>query len=167
MAVGIAGSLDHVLAGLLVKSAGSNPEEGAYITHNRGFELPDAVLSGKAMAGVSSYGMFGAELTGKKLRAIGVSSRKSVYGLPPIREMAVDADLVNWCAVFAGRGVSAARANEMVSGVKAATADDSWKKALKQGFWEPSWMAGPDLAGFLDIDIKATQVMMQVLKLKA
>jgi putative tricarboxylic transport membrane protein len=167
IAIGNAGSLDHVFAGLLVKSAGSSLEEAAYLPHARSFEMVDAVVSGKAAVGISGYGTFSAELASKKLRAIGVSSRKGVYALKSMREQGVDVDLTNWRAVFTGQGVPAARSAEMVEAVKAAMADDSWKKALKQGYWEPSWMTGPDLMGFLEIDIKTTQVMMQLLKLKA
>jgi hypothetical protein len=41
-----------------------------------------------------------------------------------------------------------------------------WKTALKQNFWEPALLFGPDLAGFIDIDTKALQLIAQLLKLK-
>ena len=54
----------------------------------------------------------------------------------------------------------------MLEAVKKAVNYEQWKSALKQNFWEPSLLVGPDLAGFIDIDTKAMQLLAQLLKLK-
>lgn len=167
MAIGAVGGADHVFAGLLAKAAGARPEDAVYLPFARNFELVDAVMGGKAAAGVSSYGTFSAELAGGKLRALGVSSKKASYGVKSVREQGLDVDLTNWRAVFTGAGVPAARQAEMVEAVKASLAYELWKKTLKQSYWEQSWMSGPDLGSFIDFDVKTTQLMVQLLKLKA
>jgi putative tricarboxylic transport membrane protein len=167
MAIGAAGGADHVFAGLLAKAAGARPEDPVYLPFARNFELVDAVMGGKAAAGVSSYGTFSAELAGGKLRALGVSSKKAAYGVKSVREQGLDVDITNWRAVFTGAGVPAARQAEMVEAVKASLAYELWKKTLKQSYWEPSWMSGPDFGNFIDFDVKTTQLMVQLLKLKA
>jgi putative tricarboxylic transport membrane protein len=167
MAIGAAGGADHVFAGLLAKAAGARPEDPVYLPFARNFELVDAVMGGKATAGVSSYGTFSAELAGGKLRALGVSSKKAAYGVKSVREQGLDVDITNWRAVFTGAGVAAARQAEMVEAVKASLAYELWKKTLKQSYWEQSWMSGPDLGNFIDFDVKTTQLMVQLLKLKA
>ncbi|MBC7610293.1 MAG: tripartite tricarboxylate transporter substrate binding protein [Polaromonas sp.] len=167
IAIGSIGGADHLFAGLLAKSAGNRPDEAVYLSLARNFELVDAVLGGKAIAGISGYSTFAAELTSGKLRAIGVSSRRAAYGVRPAREQGVDVDISNWRAVFTGQGVVAARKAEMVEAVKTAMAYELWKKTLKQSYWESAWLSGPDLSSFIDIDVKTTQVMVQLLKLKA
>jgi putative tricarboxylic transport membrane protein len=167
MAIGAVGGADHVFAGLLAKAAGARPEDAVYLPFARNFELVDAVMGGKAAAGVSSFGTFKAELASGKLRALGVSSKKAAYGVKSVREQGLDVDLTNWRAVFTGAGVPAARQAEMVEGVKASLAYELWKKTLKESYWEQSWMSGPDLGNFIDFDVKTTQLMVQLLKLKA
>lgn len=168
MAVGIgqAGGADHVFAGLLAKAGGANPEEVTYTPFLRGFELVDAVVSGKLAAGVSGYSTFSADVASGKLRALGVSARKSAYGVKALREQGVDVDLANWRAVFTGQGVPPPRQAEMVEALKAATASDPWKKTLKQNYWESAWLAGNDLTSLMEIDSKTIQVAVQLLKLK-
>lgn len=167
MAIGAAGGADHVFAGLLAKAAGARPEDAVYLPFARNFELVDAVMGGKAAAGVSGYGTFSAELAGGKLRAIGVSAKKATYGVKSAREQGLDLDITHWRAVFTGAGVPAARQAEMVEAVKASLTYELWKKTLKQSYWEQSWMSGADLGNFIDFDMKTTQLMVQLLKLKA
>lgn len=103
---------------------------------------------------------------GGALPALGVSSRRSSYGIKSVREQGMDVDMTNWRAVFTGQQVTPSRQAEMVEAIRLATADSAWKKSLKEGFWEPSWLAGADLRNFLDIDTKTAQLMVQLLKLK-
>jgi putative tricarboxylic transport membrane protein len=167
MAVGAAGGTDHVFAALLSKAAGTRPEDAALQSFTRSFEMVDAVLQGKATAGISGYSSFASDIASGKLRAIAVSAKRTLYGVRSAKEQGVDVDLTNWRAVFTGPAVAPARKAEMVEAVRVATTYDFWKKTLKENYWEPSWMAGPDLSGFIDLDSKTTLVMMQLLKLKA
>ncbi|MES2942092.1 MAG: tripartite tricarboxylate transporter substrate-binding protein [Pseudomonadota bacterium] len=167
IAIGSMGGVDHVFAGLLTKSAGSSPDDASYLSFSRGFEMVDAVIGGKAAAGISGYNTFAADLASGKLRAIGVSSRRGSYGLRSVREQGIDVDMTNWRAVFTGQGVAAPRQVEMAEAVKMAIADESWKKTLKQSYWESFWLAGPDLSSFIDLDMKTAPVVAQLLKLKA
>jgi putative tricarboxylic transport membrane protein len=167
MAIGAPGGADHVFAGLLAKAAGNRPEDAVYLPFARNFELVDAVMGGKAVIGIAGYGTFSAELASGKLRAIGVSSKKTAYGVRSAKEQGLDLDITTWRAVFTGQGVPAARQAEMVEAVKASLAYELWKKTLKQAYWEQAWMSGPDLGNFIDFDTKTTQLMVQLLKLKA
>ncbi|AYQ30087.1 MULTISPECIES: tripartite tricarboxylate transporter substrate-binding protein [unclassified Polaromonas] len=167
MAIGAVGGADHVFAGLLAKAAGNRPEDAVYLPFTRNFELVDAVTGGKAAIGIAGYSTFSAELASGKLRAVGVAAKKTAYGVRSVREQGVDVDITSWRAVFTGQGVPAARQAEMVEAVKASLAYELWKKTLKQAYWEQSWLSGPDLANFIDFDSKTTQLMVQLLKLKA
>lgn len=167
LAISSPGGADHVFAGLLAKSAGSRPEEPVYLPFMRGFELVDAVQTGKAVAGIAGYSVFSADLASGKLRALGVSSKKVAYNIKSAREQGVDVDIANWRAAFTGAAVPAARRAEMVEAIKTSLTYELWKKTLKDNYWDQAWLSGPDLSSFLDFDGKTSQVMSQLLKLKA
>jgi putative tricarboxylic transport membrane protein len=167
IAGGSAGGVDHVFAGVLTRASQSKPEELVYLPFAGGAEVVQAVLGGKAVAGISGYSEFSDELASGKLRAIGVSSKRTVFGIPAIREQGLDVDMANWRGVFTGQSVTAARLAEMLDAVKAATGHESWQKTLKQNRWESSLLSGPGFASFIDFDLTTSRVMVHLLKLKA
>ncbi|WP_415838243.1 Bug family tripartite tricarboxylate transporter substrate binding protein, partial [Polaromonas hydrogenivorans] len=167
IAGGSAGGVDHVFAGVFTRSSRSNLQELVYLPFAGGAEVVQAVLDGKAVVGISGYSEFSAQLASGKLRAIGVSSKRSVFGIPAIRAQGIDADMANWRGVFTGQGVSAARHAEMVEAMKVAITHESWQKTLKQNHWESSWLAGPGFNSFIDLDMTTSQLMVYMLKLKA
>ena len=167
IAGGSAGGVDHVFSGVFTRGAQGKPEELVYLPFAGGAEVVQAVLDGRAVAGISGYSEFREALLSGKLRAIGVSSKRSTFGIPAIRERGVDVDMANWRGVFTGQGVPAARQAAMVEAVKAATAHESWQKTLQQNRWESSWLSGPAFSSFIDFDLTTSRVMMHLLKLKA
>ncbi|KQO14301.1 tripartite tricarboxylate transporter substrate binding protein [Acidovorax sp. Leaf78] len=167
VAGGSAGGVDHIFAGVLARASKANPENLVYKPFAGGSEVVDAVLSGNAALGLSGYSEFSDAIASGKLRAIGVSSRRSVFGLPAFREQGLDATMANWRGVFTGKGVSAARTADMLTAVEAATGHESWLRTLKTNRWDPSWLAGKDLAEFMELDLTTARVMVYLLKLKA
>ena len=162
-----AGSVDHMFIGRLVRAAPANPAELAYQPFAGGAQVTEAVLSGKAVAAISGYSELKDMLASGKLRAIGVSSRRALYGIPSVREQGLDIDMANWRGLFTGRQVPAARQADMVKALQGAVAHASWQGALKQNRWQSSWMAGSDLVAFLETERAIAEVMVHILKLKA
>jgi putative tricarboxylic transport membrane protein len=160
---GSAGGVDHMFAGLLTRAAKAAPEQLVYKPFPGGAQVVEALLKGEARMGVSGYSE---ALAGGKLRAIGVSSRRSLFGLPSFREQGLDADMANWRAVFTGKQVGAARAQALLGAVEQATQHESWQRALRQNRWESSWQAGRDFSGFLELEHTTASVMTYLLKLK-
>ena len=164
--IGSMGGVDHVVAALLVQAAGGSPGATQVVPFARNFELVDALAGDSLTVGVSGYRTFSADVASGRLRAIGVSSRKSAYGLRPLREQGLNVDLANWRAVFTGAGVPKPRQAEMVEAIRSAVNDESWKKTLRQNYWDASWLVGTDLVNALEIDIKTLQLAVQLLRLK-
>ena len=167
--IGIAqvGGVEHVFAGLLAKSATSKADDNSYLPIARGFEMNDALLAGKIVAAISGYSTFAADLTSGKLRALGVSTKRAAYGIASVREQGQDVDTSNWRAVFTGQAIGAGRQADMVEAMKIAVTYELWKKTLRQNNWDSAWLSGADLTRFIDIESKTTQLMVQLLKLKA
>ena len=167
VAGGSAGGVDHMYAGVLARAAKASPEALVYKPFAGGAEVVDAVLSGSAAVGLSGYSEFSDAMAAGKLRAVGVSARRSVFGIPALREQGVDAVMANWRGVFTGKGVPAARTSDMLAAIDAAVRHESWVRTLKQNRWEPSWLTGKDLAEFMELDLTTARVMVYLLKLKA
>jgi len=167
VAGGSAGGVDHIFSGVLARAAKASPEGLVYKPFAGGNEVVESVLAGNAAVGLSGYSEFSDAIAAGKLRAIGVSARRSVFGVPSFREQGLDAVMANWRGVLTGKAVPASRAAEMLAAVEAATAHESWLRTLKQNRWEPSWLAGKDLAEFMELDLTTARVMVYLLKLKA
>jgi putative tricarboxylic transport membrane protein len=166
IAGGGSGGIDHVFAGVFLKAARGDPQELAYLPFTSGKEVGQAVVSGTAVAGVSGYSEFSDEISTGKLRAIGVSSKRTSFGVPAIREQGINVEMANWRGVFTGQGVASARQTELLEGIKAATSQASWQQVLKQNRWEPSWLAETAFNSFIDVDLTTFRVMIHLLKLK-
>jgi putative tricarboxylic transport membrane protein len=166
LAGGSAGGIDHMFAGIFARAAGAAVSDLNYLPFSGGAQVADAVLSGKAVAGISGYSEFAELLASGKLRAIGVSSRKAMFGIASIREQKVDAVLANWRGLFVGGGVPAARVAELADGVKRATEQASWLGVLKRNHWDSVWLAGADLQGFLELEQTTAAAINYMLKLK-
>nr|WP_315187989.1 tripartite tricarboxylate transporter substrate-binding protein [uncultured Albidiferax sp.] len=167
LAGGSAGGIDHIFSGLFARAAGAPVGDLVYQPFAGGVQVADAVLSGKAVVGVSGYSEFADLLVGGKLRAIGVSSRKTMFGIPAIRAQGVDAVMSNWRGLLVGNGVAPARVAELLDGVRRATTHPSWLQTLKTKRWDAAWMAGEDLRSFMDMDRTTAAAMAYLLKLKA
>jgi putative tricarboxylic transport membrane protein len=167
VAGGSAGGVDHIFSGVFARATGANPDDLTYLPFAGGAEVVSAVLSGKAMVGISGYSEFSSQLAGGQLRAIGVSSRKASFGIPSIRDQGMQVDMANWRGVFTGKSVPAERQAAMVEAVRQATLHESWKSVLKQNHWDASWLTGKDFNEQIDFDQTTARVMVHLLKLKA
>jgi putative tricarboxylic transport membrane protein len=167
LAGGSSGGIDHVFAGLFARAARAPVGDLVYQPFAGGVQVAEAVLSGKAVAGISGYSEFADLLAGGKLRAIGVSARKTAFGIPAIREQGVDAVMSNWRGLLVGQGVAPARMAELLDGVHRATAHPVWLQTLKAKRWEAAWLAGADLRSYMELDRTTAAAMLYLLKLKA
>ena len=167
VAGGSAGGVDHMYAGVLARAVKAAPDALVYKPFAGGAEVVEALGSGNAVLGLSGYSEFSDAIAAGKLRAVGVSARRSMFGIPALREQGVDAVMANWRGVFTGKGVPAARISDMLAAIETATRHESWVRTLKHNRWEPSWLTGKDLADFMELDLTTARVMVYLLKLKA
>lgn len=167
IAGGSAGGVDHMYAGMLARLAKAKPEELQYKPFPGGNDVVNALLQKQVQAGISGYSEFRDALKAGKLRALGISSRRALFGIASMREQGVDAEMSNWRAVFTGQNIPTARAQQMLAAIEYAASHDSWKSSLSSNSWNASWQSGKSLHDFLEIETSTAQIMMQLLKLKA
>lgn len=166
IAGGSAGGVDHMFAGVLVRAAKAAPDALVYRPHASGADVVAALLKGDAAVGISGYSELSEALGQGTLRAIGVSSRRPLFGLPTFRDQGLDAEMANWRGVFTGTGVAPVRVAEWVAALEYATAQEPWQKTLQKNRWESAWLTGKDLGEFIELSQTTASVMAYLLKLK-
>ena len=164
---GSAGGVDHMYAGMLARLAKANAEQLQYKPFAGGNDVLQALLQKQVQVGISGYSEFREALQAGKLRALGVSSRRAMFGIASMRDQGLDAEMSNWRAVFTGKNLPAERAQQLLAAIDHASNQDSWKQALVSNNWNSSWQTGKALHEFLEVETSTAQLMTYLLKLKS
>lgn len=167
IAGGSAGGVDHMYAGMLARLAKANAEQLQYKPFAGGNDVLKALLQKQVQVGISGYSEFREALQAGKLRALGVSSRRTMFGIASMREQGLDAEMSNWRAVFTGRNLPAERSQQLLAAIDHASNQDNWKQALVSNNWSSSWQTGKALQEFLEVEASTAQLMTYLLKLKS
>ncbi|MEN2386376.1 tripartite tricarboxylate transporter substrate-binding protein [Comamonas sp. A7-5] len=167
IAGGSAGGVDHMYAGMLARLAKANAEQLQYKPFAGGNDVLQALLQKQVQVGISGYSEFREALQAGKLRALGVSSRRAMFGIASMRDQGLDAEMSNWRAVFTGKNLPAERAQQLLAAIDHASNQDSWKQALVSNNWNSSWQTGKALHEFLEVETSTAQLMTYLLKLKS
>lgn len=167
IAGGSAGGVDHMYAGMLARLAKANAEQLQYKPFAGGNDVLQALLQKQVQVGISGYSEFREALQAGKLRALGVSSRRTMFGIASMREQGLDAEMSNWRAVFTGRNLPAERSQQLLAAIDYASNQDNWKQALVSNNWSSSWQTGKALQEFLEVEASTAQLMTYLLKLKS
>lgn len=151
---GSAGGADHILAGLIAKSAGGDATKLNYVPFSGGGEALAEMLGGRVTAGVSGYNEFESQIKAGKLRALAISSSKRMPGVdvPTLKEQGLDVEVLNWRGIVAGPGISAPQKAALSAAVAKAIKSDEWNKTLKARGWEDAYLDADAYAAFLKAD---------------
>ncbi len=108
---GSAGGTDHILAGLVTKSAGGDLTKLNYVPYSGGGEALAAILGGHVTAGISGYSEWAGQIQSGELRALGISAPAKLDGIDiaTLKEQGVDVELANWRAIVAAPGLDEAQ----------------------------------------------------------
>lgn len=148
---GSAGGADHILAGLVTKAAGGDASKLNYVPFSGGGEALAEMLGGRVSAGVSGYNEFESQIKAGKLRALAISTDKSIAGVDvkTLKEQGLDVALTNWRGLVAGSGITEAQRKALSAAVKQAVDSPEWKNILKTRGWEDAYLDGPAFAAYL------------------
>ncbi|MEF9948486.1 MAG: tripartite tricarboxylate transporter substrate-binding protein [Comamonas sp.] len=167
IAGGSAGGVDHMYAGMLARVSKANAEQLQYKPFPGGNDVLQSLLKKQVQVGISGYSELREALQSGKLRALGVSSRRAMFGIPSMRDQGLDAEMSNWRAVMTGKNVAPERSKQMLAAIEFASNHDSWKQSLASNSWNASWMTGKALQDFMEIETSTAQLMTYLLKLKS
>ncbi|WP_105373587.1 Bug family tripartite tricarboxylate transporter substrate binding protein [Neorhizobium huautlense] len=160
---GSAGGTDHILVGLLAKSAGVDPTKINYIAFSGGGEALAAILGSQVTAGVSSYGEFESQVKAGTLRLLAVSSEKKIEGVdaPTLKESGFDVVLQNWRMIAAAPGLSAEQKKAVEADVEKVVKSKTWQETLKTKGWADTYLSGEAFDAQLAKDISATEAVLK------
>ncbi|WP_043004351.1 tripartite tricarboxylate transporter substrate binding protein [Comamonas testosteroni] len=167
IAGGSAGGVDHMYAGMLARLSKANAEQLQYKAFPGGNEVLQALLQKQVQVGISGYSELRDALQAGKLRALGVSSRRAMFGIASMRDQGMDAEMSNWRAVFTGKNLPAERIQQLLAAIDHASNHEQWKQALVSNNWSSSWQTGKALQEFLEVETSTAQLMTYLLKLKS
>ena len=141
---GSAGGTDHILAGLIAKSAGADVTKLNYVPFSGGGEALAAIMGGHVTAGVSGYGEWAGQIQSGELRALGISAPERVPGIdiPTLKEQGIDVDLANWRAIVAAPGIDDSQKQALLAAVDSAVKSDGWQKVLADKKWTDLYLPG-------------------------
>lgn len=163
VAGGSAGGTDHMLVGLLAKSAGVDPKKMNYVPFSGGGEALAAVLGNQVAGAVAGYGEFEAQIKAGRLRAIGISAprRQANIDVQTFKEQGYGVELANWRGIVAPPGVSAADKAKLVGALDKMHASKEWQDILKTRNWTDLYMSGSKYDIFLKTEANRAKTVLQ------
>lgn len=148
---GSKGSIDHILAALILKASDVDPAKLNYVPFAGGGEAAAAILGGHVTVGVSGLAEFLPYIKSGKMRALAVSGDKRVpdVDIPTLKEQDVAASIYNWRGVYAAPGITPDQQAAFIKAVSAATQSKQWQETLDKNEWQASLLTGDDFGKFV------------------
>lgn len=160
---GSAGGTDHILVGLLAKSAGVDPTKINYVAYSGGGEALAAILGNQVTAGVSSVGEFSEQVKAGTMRLLAVSSDVRLEGVdaPTLKEAGYDVVLQNWRMIAAAPGITEEQKAKIAADIEKLNASAGWTTMLGTKGWANTYLAGDAFTAQLEADIAATDAILR------
>ena len=144
IAINSAGGTLHIMAAMLIRSAGGDPKK-ARIPTFQGGELMTAGIGGHVDAIVTVASNILPHVESGKLNMVGVAAPKRLTGalaaVPTFREQGMDIVVSNWAGVAAPKGLNAQQLAYWDKLLAATVATPAWKAFVEQNQWEPEYLA--------------------------
>jgi putative tricarboxylic transport membrane protein len=164
---GSAGGVDHMLMGMVGRAVGADVGALKYVGSSAGAEFINALKKGELSAGIAGYSELKDGIADGSLRALAVSSRGGLFGVPSLREQGIATELGNWRGLFAPPGVAAEAVQGWTQTVQKMAATPEWKAQLDKNNWRAAPVYGAELRNFVDYEQTTARVIIHLLKLQA
>lgn len=141
---GSAGGTDHIIAGLIAKSAGVDLTKLNYVPFSGGGEALAAILGGHVTAGISGYSEWESQIAAGELRVLAITAPERVAGIDAatLKEQGVDVELANWRGIVAAPGITDEQKAALIASVEKTVGSDAWKKVLAEKKWTDLYLSG-------------------------
>ena len=148
---GSAGGVDHIIAGMIARSAGVAPARINYIAYGGGAEAVTQLAGGKIAVLVSGASELKGLADAGRVRIIAVTSpeRLAEVEAPTLKEAGVDVAMGNWRGIVGAPGMSAAAQQNWVERLERMTAQAEWKAELAKSGLQSAFLGGSKFGAFI------------------
>lgn len=155
------GSMDHLVAAQIFKAANGNPRDVRYVPYNAGGKAIAGLLTGEVDILSTGLGEVLEKYKKKELKIIGVTSNKSIEGIPSFKSMGVDAYFVNWRGFFAAPNLPKKKIDEFAKILEDMYKTEEWEKIRKRNGWENLYKSKEEFKLFLENQEKIISSLMK------
>lgn len=150
----VAGGMDHLVAALVMKSAGAEPTAVKYIPYDAGGKAMAGLLSGEIKALSTGFGEAIELARQGEVRILCVTSKERIKAsadTPTCDEAgAPGAEFVNWRGFFAAPGLSADKSAGYQAALEAMYDTPEWAEVRDRNGWVDIFNKGDDFTKFLE-----------------
>jgi putative tricarboxylic transport membrane protein len=163
VAGGSAGSVDHILLGMIGKAVGAKVQELNYIAYSGGGPANAAIIGGHVTAGMSGVNEVAEHVKAGKMRLLAVSAPQRLAGLdgPTLKESGLDLELANWRGVFAPPGTSDDHRKQLIAFFEKMTATPTWKQEVEKRDWTSIPLSGDAFGKYLDSETARIETILK------
>lgn len=149
---GALGGPDQGLVYAIAQRLGVGIDDIEYYGRAGGRRVTETLLDGRGDVGISDYAEFQPYVTTHALNILAVAAPHRLAGInaPTLRELGIDATMMNWRAVFAAPGISAAQQDRLAGIVAAMAHSPSWRAELGNEHWSDAYLDGIPLSQFIE-----------------
>lgn len=149
----VPGSMDHLVAAMVMKAAGEAPTDLNYIPYDAGGKAMAGMLSGEIDALSTGFSEAIALAEQGEVRILGVTAEERVPAFesaPTFMEQGIDTSFVNWRGFFAAPGTSDEKVDEYISALEAMYETDAWEEVRARNGWVNIFNPGDEFRTFLE-----------------
>jgi putative tricarboxylic transport membrane protein len=158
------GNQNHVVIGMLAKSAGVDPKQVKTVVFNSGNAAATAMLGGHVDVLVGTPGTVLPHITGGRARALGSSAPERQPGAyaatPTLRESGINAVYYSWRGFLAPRGITPEQIAYWDQAFAKVTQTDDWKQDLQSNAWTEDYRGPAETRKHLDAEYELLKTIL-------
>ena len=162
VAGGSEGSADHILLAMVARELGVDAFDLAYLPFSGGGPAAEAVLDGRARAGISNWSEFAPHIEAGRMRPLALSgdARHPGVDVPTLREGGLDVVLHNWSGVFAPPGIEEPERARLDALVGAMARSPAWEREAAQRRWRLLYLPRREFEPFLRTEMRSVEATL-------
>jgi putative tricarboxylic transport membrane protein len=150
----VAGGMDHVIAALVMKNAGTDPTKVKYIPYDAGGKAMAGLLSGEIAALTTGFGEAIELARQGEVKILCVTSEEPVAAMDSVPTCdsagSEGTSFVNWRGFFGAPGLSDEKKAEYISALEKMYSTDEWATVRDRNGWVDIFNADADFVSFLE-----------------
>jgi len=155
------GSMDHLVAAQIFQAAGGDPKAVRYVPYDAGGKALAGLLTGEVDLLSTGFGEVLEKHKKGQVRIIGVSSEKSIDGIPSFKSMGTDAFFANWRGFFGAPNLPKERIDALNEVLKKMYDTPEWEAVRSRNGWTNLYQPGEKFKSFLESQEKTIGSLMK------